>query len=153
MQEYIKLMDEIYDVFEQFQSLARQNVKEIQQLEQYQLTPQQELVMFYIIRREPVIAKNIAAHLNVSKSAVSQVLAKLEDGKLIQRRKNPENKTESLIELGKKGRQYAELLIHMDEQLVQKYYSKVSLAELETVHTILSQLLQAAKKEADHHGE
>lgn len=129
MQDYVKKMDQINQAFEQFTSVVTANLKEVKQLKQYQLTPQQELVMFYIIRQESVIAKDIASYLSVTKSAVSQVIAKLEEREMVSRSKNPLNKTETFIKLGSRGREYSKLLLKVDELLVENYYSKVSIEE------------------------
>lgn len=151
MKAYLELMDRMNQSFEQLKALMLQNVEESRQLERFGLTPQQEVIMFYIIRHTPVIAKQIGEQFGISKSAVSQVLARLESQGMITRRKNPSNKTESFIELGSEGRAYAELLAQLDERLVQKYYSKVSLEELEAVLSVLNKLLLAAKKEAGNY--
>lgn len=151
MKAYLEVMDQINQSFEQLKMLMLQNVGESRQMERFALTPQQEMIMFYIIRYTPVIAKQIGEHFGISKSAVSQVLARLESQEMITRRKNPSNKTESFIELGSQGHAYAALLAQLDERLVQDYYSKVSLEELEAVRSVLNKLLLAVKKEAGNH--
>ena|SRR5690625_1126101 len=137
MHDYLIIMDKINQKFEQFKLLVIQETEEVKELENFHLTPQQEITMFYIIRNEPVIANDIANHFDISKSAVSQVLSKLEDMNMIYRQVNSRNRRETLIYLGDKGQEFHQLLKKIDEILVEKYYSKVSLKELNNVlHTL-----------------
>jgi DNA-binding MarR family transcriptional regulator len=146
--EYLKVMDQINQSFEQFQSLVWQNTKQAERLKSYHLTPQQELFMYYIIRNQPVTANQIAAHFQISKSAVSQVLPKLEEGRMITRRTNPDNRRESFIRLGERGEEYAALLQSIDEWLVRRFYSKVPLEDLRQVLDVLQRLVVASREDA-----
>lgn len=110
MHDYAIMIDKINQKFEQFKLLILQETKEVVELEDFQLTPQQEIVMFYIIRNEPVIAKDIANHFDISKSAVSQVISKLEEMKMIVRQENAINRRETFIYLGKRGQVFHQLL-------------------------------------------
>ncbi|RKJ05518.1 MarR family transcriptional regulator, partial [Butyricicoccus sp. 1XD8-22] len=137
MKEYLKVIEQINETFDQFKILVAQELKEAQHLKSFDLTPQQEIMMFYIIRNQPVTSNDIAAYLNISKSAVSQVIPKLEEKQMINRHVNPANRREIYITLGSRGQEYLQLLNHIDELLVRKYYSKVTLEELRDVHAIL----------------
>ncbi len=59
MKDYLMIIDQINEKFEQFKLLVLEETKEIEELEKFHLTPQQEIIMSYIIRNEPVIANNI----------------------------------------------------------------------------------------------
>ncbi|WP_077299787.1 MarR family winged helix-turn-helix transcriptional regulator [Virgibacillus pantothenticus] len=145
MDDYIIMIDKINQKFEQFKLLVLQETKEVEKLESFHLTPQQEIVMFYIIRNEPVIAKDIANHLDISKSAVSQVISKLEEMRLIYRRENSINRRETLIYLGDRGQEFQKLLKNIDDILVEKYYSKVTLTELKNVLDTLNKIVGTTK--------
>ncbi|GIP61855.1 MarR family transcriptional regulator [Virgibacillus pantothenticus] len=145
MDDYIIMIDKINQKFEQFKLLVLQETKEVEKLASFHLTPQQEIVMFYIIRNEPVIAKDIANHLDISKSAVSQVISKLEEMRLIYRRENSINRRETLIYLGDRGQEFQKLLKKIDDILVKKYYSKVTLTELKNVLDTLNKIIGTTK--------
>ncbi|WP_042473640.1 MULTISPECIES: MarR family winged helix-turn-helix transcriptional regulator [Bacillaceae] len=145
MQDYLIIIDKINQKFEQFKLLVLQETEEVKELENFHLTPQQEIIMFYIIRNEPVIANDIANYFDVSKSAVSQVISKLEEMKMINRQVNSINRRETLIYLGDKGQEFHQLLKKIDEILVKKYYSKVSLTELKNVLDILNMIVGTKK--------
>ncbi|MBM7717312.1 DNA-binding MarR family transcriptional regulator [Bacillus thermophilus] len=125
MHDYAIMIDKINQKFEQFKLLILQETKEVVELEDFQLTPQQEIVMFYIIRNEPVIAKDIANHFDISKSAVSQVISKLEEMKMIVRQENAINRRETFIYLGKRGQVFHQLLkkstAYLWKNITQKY--------------------------------
>lgn len=142
MQDYLMIIEQINKRFEQFKLMVLQETENIDGMEKFNLTPQQEMIMAYIIQNEPVIANDIAKYLDISKSAVSQVITKIENNKMISRQANPANRRESLIFLGENGEEYHQLLIKMDQLLVEKYYSKVSVEELENVYSILTKIVK-----------
>jgi len=141
MHDYLILIDKINQKFEQFKLIVLKETKEVEELENFHLTPQQEVIMFYIIRNEPLIANDIANHFDISKSAVSQVISKLDEMKMIVRQENSINRRESLITLGNRGQEFQELLKKIDDILVEKYYSKVSLNELKNVLDTLDKIV------------
>lgn len=141
MHDYLILIDKINQKFEQFKLIVLKETKEVEELENFHLTPQQEVIMFYIIRNEPVIANDIANHFDISKSAVSQVISKLDEMKMIVRQENSINRRETLISLGNRGQEFRELLKKIDDILVEKYYSKVSLNELKNVLDTLDKIV------------
>lgn len=142
MHDYLILIDKINQKFEQFKLLVLKETKEAEELENFHLTPQQEIIMFYIIRNEPVIANDIANHFDISKSAVSQVISKLEEMKMIVRQENSINRRETFISLGNRGQEFHQLLKKIDDILVEKYYSKVSLIELKNVLDTLDKIVR-----------
>jgi len=139
--DYLIMIDQINQKFEQFKLLVLQETKEVEELENFHLTPQQEIIMFYIIRNEPVIANDIANHFGISKSAVSQVISKLEEMEMIYRQENSINRRETFIYLGDRGQEFHQLLNKIDAMLVKKYYSKVSLTELKNVLDTLNKIV------------
>lgn len=141
MHDYLILIDKINQRFEQFKLLVIKETKEVEELENFHLTPQQEIIMFYIIRNEPVIANDIANHFDISKSAVSQVISKLEEMKMIVRQENSLNRRETFISLGNRGQEFHQFLKKIDDILVEKYYSKVSLIELKNVLDTLDKIV------------
>ncbi|MDQ0174850.1 MarR family winged helix-turn-helix transcriptional regulator [Bacillus chungangensis] len=141
MHDYLIMIDKINQKFEQFKLLVLQETKEVEELENFHLTPQQEMIMFYIIRNKPVIAKDIANHFGISNSAVSQVISKLEEMKMIYRQENSINRRETFIYLGDRGQEFHQLLKKIDDILVEKYYSKVSLTELKNVLDTLNKIV------------
>lgn len=140
MQHYIQLIDKINEAFEGFKAIVYKEVAEVQNLENYSLTPQQEAILYFIIRHQPITAQELSVHFSITKSAVSQVVKKLEEEQFIVRKVNPSNRRESIISLGTRGESYAKQLMEIDYVLVEKYYSKVSIDDLQHVLRVLQHL-------------
>ena len=134
--EYRRVMNKLNDAFQDYYTVYNKGAK---QIDDYQLTVQQENTMLFIMRNERTTAHEIASAFSISKSAVSQVLSKLEAGHFIIRESNPDNLRESFILLGEEGTKYAELINKADETIVQKFSSHIELEELE-------QMLRTIKK-------
>ncbi|MEC0232382.1 MarR family winged helix-turn-helix transcriptional regulator [Paenibacillus alba] len=126
--EYRKIVNELNDAFNEFYVLSNKNAKKI---DEYHLTFQQEVMMLYIMRNERITANDIAAKFEITKSAVSQVISKLEARHFIVRESNPSNRREFYIILGEEGHKYAELIKNLDETLIRKYYSQIDIADLQ----------------------
>lgn len=134
--EYRRVVNELNDAFQDYYTVYNKGAK---QIDDYHLTVQQENMLLFIMRNERTTAHEIAAAFSISKSAVSQVLSKLEAGLFIIRVSNPDNLRESFILLGEEGTKYAELINKANETFVQKFSSHIELEELE-------QMLRTIKK-------
>ncbi|UHA72115.1 MarR family winged helix-turn-helix transcriptional regulator [Paenibacillus sp. 481] len=119
--------------------------KESTRLDSYNLTFSQELVMFYLASREHITSSALVDYLGVSKSAVSQLLSKLESKEMIYKQVNPNNRRESFILLGVKGQQFAKDMDHTTETLIQKYFSKVELKQLEHLVHVMESITHTMK--------
>lgn len=152
MNPYLEIVDQINQAFEKFKATVLQETAQVEQLKNYHLTPQQEVILYYIIRHQPVTAQEIALHFQISKSAVSQVLPKLLEQQLIIRQTNPDNRREAFLRLGDRGHEYAAILTEIDELLVKKYYSKVPLNDLQQVLRILTQITESNQPAKNENG-
>ncbi|SNZ02771.1 transcriptional regulator, MarR family [Terribacillus aidingensis] len=121
----IRRMNEAY---EEFGILISQETKKLDELD---LTVQQEFILSYIDKNERITANDIVNVFDISKSAVSQVLSKLEKRDMISKKANPSNKREYFLTLGTNGRKYMNSLLQLDDILIEKYYSKIAIEELQ----------------------
>lgn len=136
LSEYRRIFNEINKVFNEYNVIYNQGAKK---LDEYNLTVQQENMLLYIMGHQRVTVNEIAAKFSITKSAVSQVLAKLEERDFILRKSNPRDRRESFILLGEEGKKYADMIDEADEAFVRKYLSKIEIEDLE-------QVLQTMKK-------
>lgn len=120
--------------------------KEFKELDDFHLTSQQEVVLIYISRRDRVTAAQIAQEFDITKSAVSQVLTKLEQQDLIAKIVNPDNRRESFIVLGKQGKRFMDTLEEIDDQMIEKYYSKVKIDDLIHMTNTMEEINQVIKR-------
>ncbi len=84
---YKEVINEMNRAYTELYILLFQDLKD-----EFGLTGQQESMLFHIHLNENTTANNIASTFNITKSAVSQVLSKLEKQQMISKQVNPNNK-------------------------------------------------------------
>lgn len=104
--------------------------KQEREMTDFQLTNQQHVLLTLIIRNMSVTPTELAEKLDITKSAVSQMLKKLEEEGFIVRKQHPKDKRAVILELGKKGLIYRAEVRLFNKKMVEKYYSKLSPEEL-----------------------
>ncbi|MGG0257661.1 MarR family winged helix-turn-helix transcriptional regulator [Bacillus mycoides] len=132
---YKEVINEMNRAYNDFYILLFQELKD-----EFGLTGQQESMLFYINLNENTTANNIASTFNISKSAVSQVLSKLEKQKMISKQVNPNNKREYYLTLGPNGSKYIDRLSELDDVLIEKYFSKIDIEALEQMTETLTKI-------------
>ena len=103
------------------------------------LTAKQVLVL-ELIKSGVRSTKELAAHLEISASAVSQILNKLEDKFFIKRELNKENRRETLLYLDQRAEDYFESLLKLEHEINEKVYEKLSIEDLQELVRILEKL-------------
>ncbi|MES5895546.1 MULTISPECIES: MarR family winged helix-turn-helix transcriptional regulator [Bacillus cereus group] len=145
---YKEVINEMNRAYNEFYILLFQELKD-----EFGLTGQQESMLFHINLNENTTANNIASTFNISKSAVSQVLSKLEKQKMISKQVNPNNKREYFLTLGPNGSKYIERLSELDDVLIEKYFSKIDINALEQMTDTLTKInkviLEEKQKDLD----
>ncbi|MDZ5711837.1 MarR family winged helix-turn-helix transcriptional regulator [Jeotgalibacillus haloalkalitolerans] len=137
---YVK---ELHDTFDETSRLL---TEDLEPLSQFNLTPQQENYLMFCVKYAPLTARELVHEFQVSKSAVSQVIARLEKDRFIEREQNPENKRETLIYLGPKGRMFARRIKDFNEKMTEQYYTHLSISEIEAVINSLRKLNDVIKQ-------
>ncbi|MEC1178044.1 MarR family transcriptional regulator [Metasolibacillus meyeri] len=108
-----------------------------------ELTAKQVLLL-ELIKEGVTSTKDIANKLNVSTSAVSQILNKLEDREYIERNFNPQNRREIILNLADKAHQYFKDLAALKYQINKNIYENLSSEDLKQLKNILEKLLTIA---------
>ncbi len=83
--------------------------------------------------------------MEITKSAVSQQLAKLETEGYIMKKQSAEDKRAFSIELGEKGLLYKKEIEKFNEQLVRIYNEKLTPVEMTNILSALQKLQQLMK--------
>ncbi|TCZ78263.1 MarR family transcriptional regulator [Paenibacillus albiflavus] len=104
-----------------------------------ELTTKQVLLL-ELIKAGVASTKDLADKLNVSTSAVSQLLNKLEDKGYIERFINPKNRREIVLNLADRANQYFNDLAFLKDEINRELYGKLSLEELKQLTKILEKL-------------
>ncbi|HHK5535479.1 TPA: MarR family winged helix-turn-helix transcriptional regulator [Bacillus mobilis] len=132
---YKEVINEMNRAYTELYILLFQDLKD-----EFGLTGQQESMLFHINLNENTTANNIASNFNVTKSAVSQVLSKLEKQQMISKQVNPNNKREYFLTIGPNGSKYIERLSELDDVLIEKYFSKIDIEALQQMTDTLTKI-------------
>lgn len=108
-----------------------------------QLTAKQVFIL-ELIRTGITSSTDLAQHLQVSTSAVSQLLNKLENQGYVERTINPENRRKIEITLAAKSVQYFEQITQLEKQINENIYGQLPQEDLEALSTILKKLITIA---------
>ncbi|PEZ07074.1 MarR family transcriptional regulator [Bacillus sp. AFS018417] len=111
-----------------------------------QLTAKQVLLL-ELIRIGITSTKDLATQLNISTSAVSQLLNKLETKEYITRNINKENRREIILKLAIKGERYFEELQMLEDEINHNVYGQLPLEDLKHLVRILEKLNTIVKGE------
>ena len=101
--------------------------KNAQKFTAYNLTTQQDTILFFVKDNPRITANEIAKKFAISKSAVSQVLSKLEALNFIKRQANPNNHREFFIGLAEEGLAYQALSEEADKEFMTKHFADIDL--------------------------
>lgn len=112
----------------------------------YQLNNQQYSLLTLIIRHPSSTPTELAEKMNITKSAISQQLVKLEMEGYIYRKQHAEDKRIFLVELGEKGLLYKKEMECFTQQLSEKYYASLSPEELTNFLSALQKLTKVIDK-------
>lgn len=108
-----------------------------------QLTAKQVFIL-ELIRTGITSSTDLAQHLQVSTSAVSQLLNKLENQGYVERTINPENRRKIEITLAAKSVQYFEQITQLEKEINENIYGQLPQEDLEALSTILKKLITIA---------
>ncbi|SCV19998.1 Uncharacterized protein BCRIVMBC845_02496 [Bacillus cereus] len=111
------------------------------------ITTQQAVVLDIVYLAKRITVGEIALEMNISSSAVSQLIAKLEKNKYIKREINLQNRREIYITLDENGLEYFSKQDYVEQQIADKIYSKLSSEELDEFERIVDKLRGIVMKE------
>jgi len=115
-----------------------------------ELSPKQFMVLHLINEIEPAKIQDISHQLHLSMSSVSQLVNKLEQENYVSRSINPQNRREILVTVGKKGKEFFKKYEEMDDLVIEKYYSKLSIKETKQFRDFAKKLYTLITEESDH---
>lgn len=112
----------------------------------FQLNNQQYTILTLIIRHPLSTPTELAEMMNITKSAISQQLFKLEAEGYIVRKQHTEDKRTFSVELGEKGLLYKKECDIFIQQIPEKYYEIFSPTELTNFLSALQKLTKVVDK-------
>ncbi|MCM3281709.1 MarR family transcriptional regulator [Exiguobacterium sp. MER 193] len=129
--------------FDQLQLLL---LEDYRHFVRFDLTPQSEAILNYVMSQSNTTPSEIGTAFRISRSAVTQVLNRLEADGFIQRRRADSDKRVTLVSLGKQGLEYQVALAELTTHLSKTYYSQIDKRELNRLVTSLDQLIDVVTR-------
>lgn len=105
-----------------------------------ELNNQQQVLLTLIVRHPFSSSTELAKKMNITKSAVSQQLSRLEKEGYIIKRQDIEDKRSFTIELAAKGLQYKEETQEFKHRISKRYHANLSPSELTDILSALQKL-------------
>lgn len=136
---------QVIEMYRQIDELDLLFTKYFTDLNEFQLSYQQEQMLLLFKRQDTWTTTEIATKMNISKSAVSQVLKVLEQREFVQKEKNPDNLRESFIRLGPIGMEYSKQIDAIEERLAEEMFSVLEDDEMTMINRALSLMIKKFK--------
>lgn len=136
---------QVLTMYRQIDELDLLFTKYFTELNEFELSYQQEQMLLLFKRQETWTTTEIATKMSISKSAVSQVLKVLEQRDFVVREKNPENLRESFIRLGPNGLAYSKQIDAIEERLAEEMFSVLEDDEMKMINRSLALMIQKFK--------
>ncbi len=111
------------------------------------ITTQQAVLLDIVYYAQKITVGEIAVEMNISSSAVSQLIAKMEKNQFIRRTINPDNRREIFITLDAKGQEYFDKQEHVERAVADRLFAKLTVSELNELERITKKLEEIALKE------
>ncbi|HFK1727310.1 MULTISPECIES: MarR family winged helix-turn-helix transcriptional regulator [Bacillus] len=105
-----------------------------------------QVLLLELIKTGVTSTKELAHKLDISTSAVSQILNKLEDKGYIGRCINKDNRREIILSLADKANQYFIDINNLEEKINCQVYGQLSLEDLKELTNILEKLHKIVKE-------
>lgn len=139
-----KLVEEINEAI---YSMDSHFIKLHQNLLSDELSPKQIILLDFIKKNSRVTIGQIASYMNITSSAVGQLVSKLEEQQYVSRSINPENRREIFVSLDTSGIKYFEREEEIKRFVISRYYSKLELSEIVQLKEVVQKLNQIVLKE------
>lgn len=134
------LLNYVQEINQMIDEMNLHLASEYQDLMDNAVSAKQVVVLMMIHAEEAITTSKLAANLDITPSAVSQLLNRLEKNGYVKRTVNPENRREILIELDQSGMDYFENLSQIEQTTADKYYAKLGMEDVQELHRILLKL-------------
>lgn len=101
------------------------------------ISEKQQITLNHLEEKGRTLTGELAVLLNITPSAVSQMLNKLEKKHFIRRVINPDNRREIFVELGQAGIDYLALNRQIELSIIERFYAKLSWEDLQHLKRIM----------------
>jgi MarR family transcriptional regulator, organic hydroperoxide resistance regulator len=137
------ICSKILDYSNALSLLFLEDYKKLVTAEFAELSTKQQVVL-ELLRVKNRTVNEIAHFLSITASAASQLISKLEKQEYVKREINPDNRREIIVQLGKKGHYYNQMVDKNQRFIIEKYYAKLPQEDLDKLLDIHEKLYHIA---------
>lgn len=142
--ELFNLVTEINEIT---YSMNARLIKEYWHLLTEDLLTKQIILMDLVKKESRLSISQLAELMNVTSSAVSQIVSKLEKEKYLLRTINPSNRREIIVQLDEQGHNYYSKEEEINKEIVNRFYSRLKTEEVIQLPNILVKLNHVVEDE------
>lgn len=143
--------EELFDLFTEISevtySMNSSLIKARQSLFSEDLSTKQMILMDLVKKESGASISQLADLMNVTSSAVSQIVSKLEKSKYLLRTINPNNRREIIVQLDERGHDYYLKEEEINKEIVSRFYSRMKMEEVIQLRNILVKLNNVVEEE------
>lgn len=142
-----ELFNLVTEINEMTYSMNTRLIKEYWSLLNEDLSSKQ-IILMDLVKKESVLSiSQLSKLMNVTSSAVSQIVSKLEKEKQLLRTINPNNRREITVQLGERGHNYYLKEDEINKEIVNRFYSRLKMEEVIQLRNILAKLNHVVEEE------
>ncbi|MEF3302319.1 MarR family winged helix-turn-helix transcriptional regulator [Paenibacillus sp. GYB003] len=112
-----------------------------------EITTKQALLLNIVQKRQAATVREIAEQMQVSSSAISQIVGKLEKSGYVRRDINVNNRREILVRLGPQGETFFAKQEDVQKAIIERFYAKMEFAELQQMRDLMLKLKAVVEAE------
>lgn len=114
------------------------------------LSMKQTMVIDFVHKHKKCTMGEIAHYMEISPSAVSQIVSRLEKENYLKRDINPNNRREVVVMLAENGEAYYDRDEQINELIIEKIYSKMPVEDLEQLRSLIQRLYLIVEEEIEN---
>ncbi|MGE7114187.1 MarR family winged helix-turn-helix transcriptional regulator [Lysinibacillus sp. NPDC047702] len=111
------------------------------------LSMKQTMVLDFVHKHAKCTMGEIAHYMEITPSAISQIVTRLEKENYLKRDINPNNRREVVVMLDEFGHAYYQRDEQINELIIKKIYSKMPVEDLEQLRNLIQRLYQITEEE------
>ncbi|WP_232696524.1 MarR family winged helix-turn-helix transcriptional regulator [Brevibacillus daliensis] len=112
-----------------------------------EITTKQALLLELIHKQKNITVRELAEKMDVSSSAISQIISKLEKMHYVKREINQSNRREILVQLDEQGFLYFVKQEQVEQDIIRRFYSKLDLEEVILLKNLTLKLRDIVEQE------
>ncbi|RAV22932.1 MarR family winged helix-turn-helix transcriptional regulator [Paenibacillus contaminans] len=122
-------------------------LREFQTLLEDEITTKQALLLEIVNKRKSVTVREIADSMQVSSSAISQIVSKLEKSGYVKREINVHNRREILVLLDEEGVRFFAKHDQVERAIIERFYAKLDFEDVELLNKLTFKLKKIVEAE------